>query len=59
VPVDGLARPEAEMPGQPVDSGHVDAQFGHVRDEVRRSSRGARMRSRPCGPSHAISYADH
>jgi hypothetical protein len=25
VPVDGLARPEDEMPGQPVDFGHVDA----------------------------------
>jgi hypothetical protein len=25
VPLDGLARPEAEMPGQPVDFGHVDA----------------------------------
>ena len=27
VTVDGLARPEAEMPGQPVDFGHVDAQL--------------------------------
>jgi hypothetical protein len=24
-PVDGLACPEGEMPGQPVDFGHVDA----------------------------------
>ncbi len=47
VPVYGLGRPGVELPGQPGDLVHVDARFGHDRDEVRRSSRGAHMPSIP------------
>jgi len=47
VPVYGLGRPGFELPGQPGDLVHVDARFGHDRDEVRRSSRGAHMPSIP------------